>query len=201
MKKMLYLLILLMVIMIPNEVLALNEVNVYFFHKSSCDICKQESVYLEALKKRYPNMRIYSYDINDENNYNLMKQARNLFDDTRLGVPYTVIADTPFHGFSQGIKGRMQKTVYEASINPYTNKLGKVLNIEYKNDLEGTVEEYKDNASYTIEEKGEEGNHPKYKEYSTTFKKYQASIILISAGLVLLIIYLILKIHERRRYR
>lgn len=201
MKKIFYLLVLCMVLVIPSEVFALNEVNVYFFHKSTCDICQQEKVYLDALKLRYPNMRIYSYDINEENNYDLMKQAREVFDDIRLGVPYTVIADTPFHGFSQGIKGKMQKAVYEASINAYSNKLGNAFNISYRTDLEGTVEEYKENSNYTIEEKGQEGNHPKYEEYSTTEKKYQASIILISAGLILLIIYLILKINERRRYR
>lgn len=201
MKRLLYAFILLVMVLIPNHVFALNEVNVYFFHKTSCDICKQEKVYLDALKLRYPNMRIYEYDISEEENYNLMKKAREVFDDTRLGVPYTVIADTPFHGFSQGIKGRMQNAVYEASNKVYENKLGQALNITYSTELEGTVEEYKEKENYTIEEQGQEGKHPDYTETSTTFKKYQASIILIGAGLVLLIIYLILKISERRRYR
>ncbi len=201
MKKVLYLLILTVLLVIPNSVYALNEVNVYFFHKTTCDICQQEKVYLDALKLRYPNMRIYEYDISEDVNYKLMKQAREVFDDTRLGVPYTVIADTPFHGFSQGIKGKMQKAVYEASNKAYENKLGKAFNITYSTELEGTVEEYKEKENYTIEEQGQEGTHPNYTETSTTFKKYQASIILIGAGLVLLIIYLILKISERRRYR
>ena len=201
MKKILYLLILCMVLIMPSKAFALNEVNVYFFHKSTCDICKQEQVYLDALKQRYPNMHIYSYDIDEDNNYDLMRQAREIYDDTRLGVPYTVIADSPFHGFNQATKSRMQKAVYEASNKSYDDKVGQAFNISYRSDLEGTVEEYKENSNYTIEEQGQEGNHPKYEETSTTVKKYQASIILISAGLVLLIIYLILKINERRRYR
>ena len=201
MKKVLCLILLCMVLVIPSEAFALNEVNVYFFHKSTCDICKQESIYLQALEKRYPNMHIYSYDISEEENYNLMKQARGIFEDGREGVPFTVIADTPFHGFSEGVKGKMQKAVYNSSINAYTDKLGKAFNITYRTDLDGTVTEYKENSSYTIEEEGQEGVHPKYEETSTTVKKYQASIILIGAGLVLLIIYLILKIRERRRYR
>ena len=201
MKKIIYLFLLLVIMIVPNSVFALNEVNVYFFYKKTCDICEQERVYLQALQQRYPNMRIYSYEVSDEDNYNIMLEARSLFDDTRTGVPYTVIADTPYHGFSQGIKGNMQKTVYQASLNTYDNKLGEILGITYSSELEGTVEEYTDNASYTIEEAGEEGTHPDYTEYSSTFKKYQSSIILIGVGLILLIIYLILKIFERRRYR
>lgn len=199
MKKVFYLLIITLLLVIPNSVYALNEVNVYFFHKKTCDICEQERIYLQALKERYPNMRIYSYEVSDEHNYDLMMQARKIFDDTRTGVPYTVIADTPYHGFSQGIKGNFQRSVYLASTNKYENKVGQMLNLTYKDDLEGTVKEYKENTDYTIEEHGE-GTHPDYTETTSTFKKYKASIILISSGLVLLIIYLILKIVEKRRY-
>ena len=198
MKKILYLLLIAFLLVIPNSVYALNEVNVYFFHKKTCDICEQERIYLQALKDRYPNMRIYSYEVSDEHNYELMQQARNIFNDTRTGVPYTVIADTPYHGFSQGIKGNFQRSVYLASTNKYENKVGQMLNLTYKDDLEGEVQEYKENSDYVIEEKGE-GYHPTYTETSSTFKKYKASIILIGSGLILLVIYLILKIVERRR--
>ncbi len=199
MKKAFYLLIIVFVLSIPNSVYALNEVNVYFFHKKTCDICEQERIYLQALKERYPNMRIYSYEVSDEINYELMVKARGIFNDTRTGVPYTVIADTPYHGFSQAIKGNFQRSVYLASTNKYDNKVGQMLNLTYKDNLEGTVQEYKENSDYTIEEHGE-GTHPDYTEYSSTFKKYRASIILIGSGLILLIIYLILKIVEKRRY-
>ena len=76
-----------------------------------------------------------------------------------------------------------------------------MLNLSYKDDLEGTVQEYKENSDYTIEEKGEGGTHPDYTDNSFSFKRYKASIILIGSGLILLIIYLILKISERRRYQ
>ncbi len=200
MKKAIYLLIITVLLLIPNSVYALNEVNVYFFHKKTCDICEQERIYLQALKDRYPNMRIYSYEVSDEHNYELMQEARSIFNDTRTGVPYTVVADTPYHGFNQGMKGNIQRSVYLSSTNKYENKVGQMLNLTYKDDLEGTVQEYKENSDYVIEEKGENGTHPNYTETSSTFKKYRASIILIGSGLVLLIVYLILKIVERRKY-
>ena len=201
MKKLLYS-FLFLIMFIPSSVFATNEVNVFFFHSNNCDFCNQEKAYLEALKERYPNMRIYSYEVSDSHNKELMLQARKLFDDNREGVPFTVIADTPFHGFNQASKGNMQRAVYLASINKYENKLGKEFNISYRDDLQIEVKEYKENSDYTIEERGE-GHHPNYNEEKseTTLKKYQASIILIGSGLFLLVIYLILKIKERRDYR
>lgn len=198
MKKILFLFMFL-VLFIPNGVFALNEVNVYFFHSKTCDICEQERIYLQALKERYPNMRIYSYEISENDNYNLMQEAKNLFNETGSGVPFTVIADTPFYGFNQGLKGNFQRTVYLASTNKYSNKLGEKLGITYSTDLDGEVEEYKDNADYKIEETVEVSKPTSKKNDDPTFfKKYQSSIILVGLGLILLIIYCILKIFERR---
>lgn len=198
MKKVL-LLFSLLLLLVPGSTLALNEVNIYFFYNDTCDICKQEEVYLKALQQRYSNIRLYSYETSKEENYKLMLEAREMFNDSRKGVPFTVIADTPYHGFNEASKGSMQNAVYKASNNKYENKLGEKLNITYKDDLEGEVKEYKENSSYTVEEPGEEGTHPDYNEKETsTFKKYQASIVLVGIGIVLAIIYLFIKLLERR---
>ena len=68
MKRLNFICLLLLLLIVPNHVLAVNEVNVYLFYQDSCDICKQEKVYLEALKERYPNMRVYSYEVGDSSN-------------------------------------------------------------------------------------------------------------------------------------
>ena len=48
--------LLLAFLLIPMDCFAtVNEVNIYFFHSATCDICKQEKTYLQALKDRYPN--------------------------------------------------------------------------------------------------------------------------------------------------
>ncbi len=197
MKKLLLIFSLLLVL-IPSNCYALNEVNVYFFYSDTCDICKQEEVYLKALEQRYSNLRIYRYETSNQDNYNLMLEARSLFSDSRKGVPYTVIADSPYHGFNEATKGSMQNAIYKASNNAYENLLGKKLNITYKTDLEGEVKEYKENSNYTIEEQGKEGVHPEVEEFDSTFEKYKASIILVGIGLVLAIIYLFIKLLERR---
>lgn len=182
---------------IPGKVFAINEVNIYFFHSNSCDICNQEKIYLEALKQRYPNMRIYSYEIHDSVNFELMQKAKKLYQETRSGVPYTVIGDSSYLGFSQNNKALFQRKVYEYSKNAYENKLGKELGVSYRNDLEGTVEEYKNNDSYQIEETS--GNSHKTTPINNKNKKIdQVSIYLIGAGVTLSIIALIIYWFEKR---
>ena len=127
-----------------------------------------------------------------------MREIKNLYGESRTGVPFTVIADTPYHGFSEAVKCKMQKVIYDASYNAYENKAGQKLGITYRTDIEGDVEEYKEQSTYSIEEKGTEGKHPKPKQYNSRYEKYKASIILISLGLVLAFICLIIKIKERR---
>ena len=189
---------LLLLLLIPNNVYAINEVNVYFFHSDSCDICSQEKVYLEALQKRYPNMRIYSYEISENNNNELMQKAKALYNESRTGVPYTVIGDSAYLGFSQANKALFQKKVYEYSNKSYQNKLGQELGISYRNDLEGEVEEYKDNDQYQIEESSGIVREPSTTETKDGYDKYKISFYLVGAGLILAVIAFIIHILEKR---
>lgn len=202
MKKLFYLSLLLVLFLIPSKAFAVNEVNIYFFHRSTCNICEQERIYLEALKERYPNIRVYSYEVTDNDNYNLMQEAKKLFNEERSGVPFTVIGDKPHFGFNQSMKGLMQKEVYTYSKTSYQNKLGEKLNINYRTDLEGEVVEYKENSDYVIEEtSGKPRTTTSTTDTDSELKKYMGSIILISSGLILFIVYIMLSIVERKRGR
>lgn len=203
MKKILFMIGLFILVFVPGNVFALNEVNVYFFYSETCNICEQERVYLQALKQdRYPNMRIYSYEVtNDSDNFELMRQAKEMFNESRTGVPYTVIGDTPLFGFSQGAKGNFQRAVYNASKTKYENKLGNKLGISHRTDLEGEVVEYKENSEYKIEEgSGKQRTVTPIKD-SSIFKKYKSSMILVACGVVLLIVYIVLALRDRKRNR
>lgn len=197
MKKMIVIIFMFILLLIPNsEVLAINEVNIYFFYDDGCSICEQEKIYLEALKKRYPNMRVYFYEVSDANNNNLMVKAKNMYNLSTSGVPFTVIGDKAYLGFSQTKKALFQKTVYEYSKTAYENKLGKELGISYRKDLEGEVEEYKDNADYIIEETS--GKTHTTSQNEPTFDKYKVSIYLIIAGIILAFIVCIIHLLEKR---
>jgi len=196
MKKIKLFLILFLMILIPTNVWAINEVNIYFFHSNSCDICKQEEVYLDALKERYPNIRIYQYEVSDSYNNELMKNAKNMYNQMGNGVPFTVIGDKAYLGFSQSKKALFQKTVYEYSKTTYKNELGKILGISYRTDLDGEVKEYKDNSEYQIEEKSNKPKKVTKKEKN--FDKYKISIYLVGVGFILAVLALIIHLFEKR---
>lgn len=184
---------------LPIQTFAMNEVNVYFFYSDDCNFCSQEKAYLEALKQRYPNMRIYKYETSGDANLALMNQAKALYGVTESGVPFTIIGDTTYLGFSQGKKSQMQKSVYEYSTKAYDNKFGtSVLQIGYRTDLEGTPTEYKDNSDYVIEESGPMQTASTKKEGKPLNGKYRASIILVSVGVITGLTALLISIYERR---
>ena len=201
MKKKLSFILLFILFLIPSKALALNEVNIYFFHSDTCNICEQEKVFLQALKQdRYSNIRVYDYEISDASNYNLMEEAKKMYNITQTGVPFTVIGDKAYAGFNQGAKGIFQKNIYQASINKYENKLGQKLGITYRTDLEGEAKEYKENSSYTVEETSGI-SHATKKEDTSAFKKYKSSIVLIAVGVLLLVVFIIISVVDFRRDR
>lgn len=203
MKKILAFIILGIILIIPSNVSALNEVNIYFFYSDSCKICKEEKPYLEALKDRYFNVRIYSYDADSDTGRDLMNEAKKLYNITTSGVPFTIIGDTPFAGFSQASKCNMEKAIYNYSYNKYENKFGtQILTIGYSSELQGDVEKRYDDgeSNYVVEEKGEAKETTTVKtETKSMSKKYSASIILAGIGLVCLMCVLFISIIERKK--
>lgn len=196
MKKISFVCLLLIMIVFPIKAFATNEVNIYFFNSDSCGICKQEETYLQALKERYPNIRVYSYEVSSNDNNNLMLEAKKIYNITKDGVPFTVIGDSAYLGFSQNQKAIFQKRVYEYSINKYKNELGTKLGISYRNDLDIKVEEYKDNSSYTIEETS--GKTHTTTTSKSKYDKYKVSFYLILVGTILALIAFILNHLEKR---
>ncbi len=206
-KKVILFSLFLLIMIFPMTVFALNEVNVYFFYSPTCNICSQEKAFLEALQQnKYPNLRIYYYDTSEDKNLALMKQAKELYQETTNGVPFTIIGDTAFAGFSQGRKCSIQKDIYNYSYHSYENKFGTTISgTTYRTDLEGDVEEYDGEEDYMIEENpgGSTTDQQITEEKDSLFDdpKFKSSIILVSCGVILGIIVLFLMFFERRNRR
>ncbi len=199
MKRKLLLFFSFFLLILPMKSYAMNEVNVYFFYSDDCNICSQEKAYLEALKQRYSNMRIYKYEVSSDANLGLMSQAKGLYGVSETGVPFTIIGDTTYLGFSQNKKSQMQRSVYDYSTKIYDNKFGtSILEIGYRTDLEGEPPEYKDNSDYTIEESGPMQTTSPSSEKKPLNTKYRASIILVSVGVITGLTTILITIYERR---
>lgn len=128
-----------------------NLVNIYFFHSNSCPHCKEEIKLLDKLEKKYNNIKIYKYEIHEDNNSELLKNVSELFNQNITGTPFTIIGDTPFSGYSEvDSKKKFTAAIEYYSKYGYHDKVGEYIgNIklpEYevnKNDI--SIDEYMNN--------------------------------------------------------
>lgn len=82
-------------------------VNVYMFWGNGCPHCKAQWEYIESIRKKYPNeFKVYGFEVwNNKRNLKLgNKFAKAMGGEEIKSVPYTVIGDQTFDGFSDGEK-------------------------------------------------------------------------------------------------
>ncbi len=77
-----------------------NLVNIYLFYSDTCPHCHEELTYLDKFEEKYDNVRIYKYEIGNSRNAILLDEVASLFDTQVSGVPFTIIGDKYFKGFS-----------------------------------------------------------------------------------------------------
>lgn len=133
-----------------------NLVNIYFFHSDTCSHCKSEINVLDSLEKKYDNIRIYRYEIHEENNNEIRKKVQELYDVKTNGVPLTIIGDMPYSGFKdETSKIVFTKTIEYYSRYSYVDRVGQLLQNE-------------DDSSINPDE-----NIPTLEEFMATYGNYQ----------------------------
>ncbi len=77
-----------------------EEIKIYFFSRSGCPHCTNEEPFLERLEQKYPEVKIYKFDIaKDEEGINLLKEFEKEFNIKVAGVPFTVVGKEHFTGW------------------------------------------------------------------------------------------------------
>ena len=130
MKKLLYIFVLLICI-IPIGVKAIAEdyvdklyevvgvetesdkINLYLFRGEGCPHCKKEKEWLKTIEKKYGDyLNIYEYEVwyNKENQEKYVKATEVLEFNTN-SIPFTIIGDKKFVGFSDTIKSSIEDTI------------------------------------------------------------------------------------------
>ena len=105
-----------------------NLVNIYLFHSSTCPHCKEEIKVLDELQKDYPNMKVYKYEISDRENALLLDEVATLYKVKVNGVPFTVIGDKYYIGFSHDSgKATFIAAIEYYSDNGYQDRVGEYL--------------------------------------------------------------------------
>ena len=109
-----------------------NLVNIYLFYSDTCPHCASEKMLLNELEDKYDNIIIYKYEVSNSDNSKLLDDVASLFDTKVTGVPFTVIGDKVFKGFSYNdSKSRFLGAIEYYSNNGYKDVVGEYIgNIE-----------------------------------------------------------------------
>ena len=114
----------------------------YFFWGDGCPHCEEEKLFLDEMKKDYPNMKILDYEVwYNKQNASLLVKMSKAYRIKSSGVPVTFINGNAFLGFSKHSKEEIaesiRKCVADQCIDPAHVVSGKISFEEMKN-LPGT---------------------------------------------------------------
>ncbi len=88
-------------------------INVYLFYGEGCPHCKDEMAFLNRIKDKY-KFNIHKYEVfNNKENLKLYKEVKSRFNDKHMGVPYTIIGDKTFSGYSSVISEEIEDLLLE----------------------------------------------------------------------------------------
>ena len=131
MKKKIFVLFLLLAFLFPINIFALSKdyedkissivdkkvedgkINFYLFRGEGCPHCRQEEEWIETIKKKYnDSVNFYDFEVwYDEDNQEKLKKVGEVFNLTIKGVPFTVIGDKHYSGFSDTISSSMEDDI------------------------------------------------------------------------------------------
>ena len=94
-----------------------NKINLYLFYGNECPHCEEERKWLETIKDDYKDyLNIYEYEIwHDDGNKELMENVKSVFNETSVSVPFTVIGDNEYVGYSKSLG-----SIIEGKIRSYS---------------------------------------------------------------------------------
>lgn len=117
MKKLKYLLVLLVALILPITVFAegedataeSKEVKVYFFRGEGCSHCAEAEAWFESIEAEYGNyFQIIDYETwYNQDNAELMKKVAKARGEEAQGVPYIIIGNKSWNGYTESYSEEM----------------------------------------------------------------------------------------------
>lgn len=105
-----------------------GKVNIYLFYQDTCSHCEAEIAYFDKIKNTYGSyFNLYTFNISNEENYELMKSFVSYTNTELLGVPFTVIGSTVLQGFSDDVKENLVSVIIEESQKNYDVYLDEII--------------------------------------------------------------------------
>ena len=130
MKKILIVLLFLFILM-PFNVKASENIDLYLFYSETCMHCKEEMQFLDSIKDQYPRLNLhYLESIKDKTNVNLVKAVKKGMKVNSPLLPFTVIGTNYYIGFNEDVKEKISQNIEKYLNGDYTNVVEKVNNGE-----------------------------------------------------------------------
>lgn len=105
-----------------------NIVNMHLFYSKTCPHCANEIKMINTLEKQYSNLKVYKHEISNGDELNLLKQVEEKFNINVKSVPFTVIGEKYFSGYSEENSKKEFIGVIEAySNNGYQDIVGQLM--------------------------------------------------------------------------
>ena len=90
---------------------------VHFFWGSGCPHCKEEKAFLNAMKEKYPRMKVADYEVwYDKENAALLSKMASAYGIKTAGVPVTFIGRNSIVGFSRHAREELSDFLQECSL-------------------------------------------------------------------------------------
>ena len=92
-----------------------GKANLYLFHGRDCPHCKAEIKWLQSIEQKYKDkLNIVYYEVwYDETNAEYMQEVKNKFGIKETGVPFTVIGEKTFVGYSDIVSEFISEAISE----------------------------------------------------------------------------------------
>ena len=90
-----------------------DKINLYLFYGEECPHCEEERKWLKDIKKEYKDyLNIYEYEVwHDIDNSNIMDDIKKDLNFNGSGVPFTVVGEKVYLGFSDVTKSNIENTI------------------------------------------------------------------------------------------
>ena len=133
--------------LIPMIGQAKEEVDLYLFWGDGCPHCAHEKEFLKELQQEDKDLNLHLYEVwNDEDNAELMEKVKESFDlETTSSVPFTVIGNRVFSGYSDSIASQIEDAIKTCHKERCENVVGKIasgsnIKVEEKNTMSDIVD-------------------------------------------------------------
>jgi len=115
-----------------------NKVTAYFFYGEGCPHCAKEEAFFESIGSKYPTLELKKFEVyyNKENS-SLLKKVGESLGVGVSGVPFLVIGDKTFVGFSEtSTPTEIENRIRECLSGEYTDSVSGILALHEKINID-----------------------------------------------------------------